>query len=56
MSWASYEGQPFLNVRLWSPNARGERWPDPKRGISVRVRELGDFATAVGAALEPAAG
>ena len=56
VAWASYEGRPYLSLRLWVRNARGEWWPDPKRGISVRVRELADFATAVDAALEPASG
>ena len=54
MAWSAYNGHPFLSVRVWAQNARGEWWPDPKRGISVRVRELADFAAAVDAAVERA--
>lgn len=54
VSWDSYEGRPYLSIRLWTRNARGEWWPDKAKGITVRVRELADFAEGVGAALERA--
>jgi hypothetical protein len=54
VSWDSDEGRLCLSIRLWTRNARGEWWPDKAQGISVRVRELADFAAAVEAALDGA--
>lgn len=55
VTWDAYEGRPYLSLRVWTCNARGEWWPDPKRGATVRRRELATFAEAVDAALERAA-
>jgi hypothetical protein len=52
VSWAEYEGKPFLSIRLWTRGADGQWWPDKTKGITVRVRELATFAEGVAAALE----
>ena len=52
VTWAEYEGKPFLNIRLWTKAPDGQWWPDKAKGITVRVRELGAFAEGVAAALD----
>jgi hypothetical protein len=51
VTWAEYEGRPFLNIRLWTRNAEGQWWPD-KKGIAIKVRELPAFADGIAGALE----
>lgn len=52
VSWAEYEGRPFLSLRQWNADDNGGWWPDAKVGCTVRVRELADFAEGVAAALD----
>ena len=54
ISWAEYQGKPFLNVRLWVRNASGDWWPDKMKGIAFRRHELAALATAVAEALDRA--
>ncbi len=49
--WSTFESKPFLSIRLWIRDQQGGWWPDPKRGIAVRLRELPDLAEAVAEAL-----
>lgn len=49
VSLDEYEGRPFLSIRVWRNG-----YPDPKRGVTIRIRELADFADGVAAALEEA--
>lgn len=51
VSWAEYNGVPFLSVRQWNKSSDGQYWPDKSKGFSVRLRELPDFADAVAEAL-----
>ena len=51
VSWDSYEGHPYLSLRVWNADDNGDFWPT-KTGATVRLRELADFAAAVGEALE----
>lgn len=51
VSWDSYEGRPFLSIRLWR-RGEGGWWPAKDKGITVRLRELADLAEGVAAALE----
>ena len=55
VSWDAFEGRPYLSIRVWTRSADGGWWPDSKRGMSVRLRELPAFADAVGDALDLAA-
>jgi len=55
INWSEYEGKPFLSIRMWKRGDYGQFWPAPKRGISIRVRELPDLADGVGAAMDLAA-
>jgi hypothetical protein len=50
--WREHNGSPFVDVRIWSRDARGRFWPDPRRGLSVRPRELKAVAEAIEKARE----
>jgi hypothetical protein len=52
VNWAEYEGKPYLSLRLWKRGDDGGWWPDGKRGMSVRIRELPDLAAAIAEALD----
>ena len=52
VSWCTYEGRPYLSLRLWTRDDRGGWWPDSKKGITVRIRELADVAEAIAEALD----
>lgn len=54
VSWAEYEGKPFLSIRLWTRGADGQWWPDKTKGITVRLRELATFADGLALALDKA--
>jgi hypothetical protein len=51
INWSEYEGKQFLAIRMWKRGDDGQFWPDPKRGISIRVRELADLADGIAAAI-----
>jgi hypothetical protein len=51
ISWDSYEGRPYLSLRLWSQDDGGGWWPT-KVGFTVRIRELPDVAAAIAEALD----
>lgn len=36
LAWATYEGKPYLNLRVWSRDG----WPQRGKGVSIRLREL----------------
>lgn len=55
LSWAEYNGRHFLNVRIWT-KGDGGWWPDKTKGLTVRVRELADFAEGVAKAVDMASG
>ena len=40
VNWSEFEGKPFVSLRLWKRGDDGGWWPDGKRGMSVRIREL----------------
>lgn len=46
-----YEGHPFVQLRIWTRDAAGGLWPS-KAGVTIRRRELPDFAVAVANALD----
>jgi hypothetical protein len=52
VNWASFNGHPFLALRVWHCGMDGVWRPDPKRGCTVKLRELQLFAEAVGTALD----
>jgi hypothetical protein len=55
ISWCEYEGNPYLNIRIWKCDRYQRGWWPDKRGIAIRVRELPDLAEALAAALDLAA-
>jgi Transcriptional Coactivator p15 (PC4) len=52
VNWSEFEGKPFVSLRLWKRGDDGQWWPDGKRGMSVRIRELPDLAAAIAEALD----
>src|SRR5256885_12712511 len=48
---SEWEGERYVNVRLWR-QARGRWFPDPRRGLSVRVGEFPDLLDALSAAAD----
>ena len=46
VNWSEFEGHSFVQIRIWKHRS-GQWWPDVKRGLSVRIRELPEFAEAV---------
>jgi len=52
VNWSEYEGKRFLSIRMWKRGDDGQWWPDGKRGMSVRIRELPDLAAAIAEALD----
>jgi hypothetical protein len=51
VEWAMYKGHHFVGIRQWFLS-EGKWLPDGKRGISIKVRELGAVVEALQAALE----
>jgi hypothetical protein len=47
-------GRNFLSLRVWN-RREGGWWPDKEKGLTVRLRELADFADGVAKAVELAA-
>lgn len=54
LSWATYNGRPFLNVRVWKKDDAGAWWPEKSKGLSVRVKELPAFAEGLAQAMDRA--
>lgn len=52
ISWSCFEGHQFLNLRVWVADDHGGLWPDAKKGLSIKLRELADVADAIASALE----
>jgi hypothetical protein len=53
VTWDEYEGRPYLGIREWTLGPGGAAWPT-KKGITVRLAELGTLAGAVADALDRA--
>jgi hypothetical protein len=56
INWCEYEGNPYLNIRVWAEGHDGRFWPQRERGFSIRVRELPDVAEAIAEAMTLAEG
>lgn len=54
VSWRTYENHPFVSLRIWTRGGSGGWWPDAKRGLSIRIRELPDIAAAIASAMDMA--
>lgn len=52
VNWSEFEGKPYVSLRLWKKDDQGQWWPDGKRGMSVRIRELPDLVDALAEALD----
>jgi Transcriptional Coactivator p15 (PC4) len=46
VSLDEFNGHPFVSVRLWVLGSDGQHWPT-KKGLSIRIRELAEVATAL---------
>lgn len=55
VNWATFNGHPFLSLRVWCQLPDGRWVPDSRRGCTVKLRELEAFGAAVQQALDMAA-
>src|SRR5262245_32996856 len=46
-----WEGESYVCLRVWR-NTRGRWFPDPRRGLTVRIRELADLLDGLAAAVD----
>ena len=53
LSWREFEGKFFLAAQRWKPG-EGGFWPDKEQRITVRLREIADFADGIAKALDKA--
>jgi hypothetical protein len=51
ISWDTYEGRPYVSLRLWNQDDSGGWWPT-KCGFTVRIRELPEVGEALATALD----
>jgi len=42
---ATFEGKPFVSLRLWERDQTGGWWPVKGKGCSVRISEAGELAS-----------
>ena len=52
ITWDEYEGYNYLSLRVWRRGQDGQAWPIKEKGLTIKVRELGDVAIAMAEALE----
>lgn len=55
-TWTTYEGHPFLSLRLWTPAKTGEGYWPTRRGVTIRRHELRDIRDALDRAIQLAQG
>ena len=53
-TWNVYEGKPYLRFQLWSKGDDGSFWPEKGQGLSIKIKELPDFAEGVQKAIDMA--
>jgi hypothetical protein len=52
VNWATFNGHPYLSLRVWALLDDGRWVPDSRRGCTVKLRELEEFRDAVQQALD----
>ena len=52
LRWKTFEGKPYVELRLWTRQEEGADWWPTKKGCTVRLGELPDLALGFAAALE----
>ena len=48
----TYEGKPYVSIRVWSRDERGQFWPVKNKGCSVRLPEVAGVCEALQAAFK----
>lgn len=51
-TWTTYEGHPYLSLRIWTPARDGPGYWPTRRGVSIRRHELADIRDALEAAIQ----
>mgnify|MGYP002144761980 FL=1 len=51
-TWTTYEGHPYLSLRIWTPAKDGPGYWPTRRGISIRRHELAEIRAALDAAIQ----
>jgi len=53
VNFDEYESHPYISLRMWTRDRRtGKFWPDGRRGVSIRIKELPMLAKAIGEAMQ----
>lgn len=52
LSLDTFEGRPYVNVRVWAIGSDGAYWPVRGKGVSVRIREIRAVAEALARAYD----
>ena len=47
-----WHGRRLVNLRVWLLNRQGQWLPDKRRGLTIRLDELADFADGIAAAVD----
>lgn len=47
ITWAEYKGRPYVSLQVWTQDRRGRWWPDRRRSVSIRIRELTRVSKAI---------
>jgi hypothetical protein len=53
ISWCTYNDRPYVNIRTCT-RKNGSWWPEPRKGLTIRIRELPELAEVVAALLDRA--
>lgn len=51
-TWTTYEGHPYLSLRIWTAAREGPGYWPTRRGVSIRRHELADIRAALDAAIQ----
>ena len=54
LSWNVYENRPYVRLQFWSKSEDGVLWPVKGQGLSIKIKELPDFAEGVQKAIDMA--
>lgn len=54
VSLKEFQDRPYVSIRLWSRDDRGQFWPQKGKGVSVRLAEVGQVIDALQAAVQAA--
>lgn len=54
VSLETYQDHPYISVRVWTVDERGQSWPVKGKGVSIRLRECDEIIAALRTGVEMA--